>query len=79
MNGWRRTAWGAAIILAVILFAGDGLAQSRGGRGAEEWPEPGFLAPDFALPDLNGKHVKLSDFRAKLGRCEFASCFAQRA
>jgi len=64
MNGWRRTAWGV-ISLAVALFASHALARSRGGRGAEEWPEPGFLAPDFALPDLNGRHVKLSDFRAK--------------
>jgi len=26
-------------------------------------PRPGFLAPDFELPDLEGNMVKLSDFR----------------
>lgn len=64
MNGWRRTAWGM-ISLAVALFASHALAQSRGGRGAEEWPEAGFLAPDFTLPDLNGARAKLSDFRGR--------------
>lgn len=64
-GGTRRVLWGVAFALAVALCAGDGLAQARGGREAGEWPEAGFLAPDFTLPDLNGKRVKLSDFRGK--------------
>lgn len=65
MKGWRGMASGVAVILAVVLLAGDGLAQSPARRGAEEWPEPGFLGPDFTLPDLNGRQVRLSDFRGK--------------
>lgn len=30
-------------------------------------PQVGYLAPDFALPNLNGKTVRLSDFRGKKG------------
>jgi peroxiredoxin len=57
---------GIAIIFAVALFTGDGLAQGTGGRGAEEWPETGFLAPDFTLPDLSGTRVKLyREFRGR--------------
>ncbi|MBI4608583.1 MAG: TlpA family protein disulfide reductase [Candidatus Rokubacteria bacterium] len=59
----KRLTLGAAVVLAVALAAADGVAQKR--RGADEWPEPGFLAPDFTLPDLNGSQVKLSDFRGK--------------
>jgi peroxiredoxin len=33
----------------------------------EARPEVGYLAPDFALPNLNGKTVRLSDFRGKKG------------
>ena len=65
MKDRQRIGCGVAIILAVILFAGEGLAQGPGGRKAEEWPETGFLAPDFTLPDLNRRPVKLSDFRGK--------------
>jgi peroxiredoxin len=32
---------------------------------AEERPEVGYLAPDFALPDLAGRTVRLSDFRGR--------------
>lgn len=38
----------------------------RGGKAAYEVrPEVGYLAPDFTLPDLDGKTVRLSDFRGK--------------
>ena len=65
MKKWRRDLWRIAIFLAVALFAGDGFAQGTGKRGVEELTEPGFLAPDFTLPDLNGRPVKLSNFRGK--------------
>ena len=66
MKNRRRRFWlGVALALGVVLFAGDGLAQGTGGRGADERPEAGLLAPDFTLPDLTGKRVKLSDFRGK--------------
>jgi peroxiredoxin len=30
-----------------------------------KWITPGELAPDFALLDINGNTVRLSDFRGK--------------
>ena len=65
MKDRYRVSWGVAIILSVALFTGDGLAQGTGGRGIEERPDTGFLAPDFALPDLSGTRVNLSDLRGK--------------
>lgn len=65
MNDRWRVWWGVAFALAVALFAGDGVAQGTGGRGAEAWPEVGFIAPNFTLPDLNGRQLNLSEFRGK--------------
>jgi peroxiredoxin len=53
------------MVFALALSPADGLALVRGGGEAEEWPEPGFLAPDFTLPDFGGTRVKLSEFRGK--------------
>ena len=33
--------------------------------GLDDLPEPGSLAPDFALPDLAGETVRLSDFAGR--------------
>lgn len=37
----------------------------------EEPPEIGKVAPEFVLPDLNGKMVRLSDFRGKVVAIRF--------
>lgn len=65
MKARRWAWWGMALVLAVALFAGDGVAQGTGGWGAEAWPEVGYFAPNFTMPDVNGSQVKLSDFRGK--------------
>jgi peroxiredoxin len=65
MSTGRRRGWAAAAAMAVGLSAGSVFSQGTPAQRAEERPEVGFLAPDFALPDLNGKRVRLSDFRGK--------------
>lgn len=51
-----------AIVIALIVFAS--LLVARAGR-AGELPEVGKPAPDFNLPDQNGKQHALQDFRGK--------------
>ncbi len=74
-RGWRRFPWKSGV--ALLLMAGLGLwyagaarksvAPEAGQQGArrEARPEVGYLAPDFLLPDLEGRSVRLSDFRGK--------------
>ncbi len=54
----------------IILFLSPSIALSQGTdeRAAPEvQPQVGYLAPDFILPSLDGKTVRLSDFRRKNG------------
>ena len=51
-----------AIVLALVVFAS--LLVARAAR-AGELPEVGKPAPDFNLPDQNGKQHALKDFRGK--------------
>jgi peroxiredoxin len=60
-----RTGSAAATALALLLSAGIASMPVAWAQGPEERSEVGFLAPDFALPDLNGARVTLSDFRGK--------------
>jgi peroxiredoxin len=64
-------AKGGWIFVAVsLLLLGLSLVilQAGGSRAAlEVRPEVGYLAPDFALPSLDGKTVRLSDFRGTKG------------
>lgn len=53
---------------ASLLLLGFSLiiVHVRGGKAAPDVrPEVGYFAPDFTLPDLDGKMVRLSDFRGK--------------
>lgn len=54
-------------VVAAMLIAGKYLSQRQGQGGALAGGAPvkGAPAPDFHLPALDGKHVKLSDLRGK--------------
>ena len=56
------------VMTVTLLFLGTFLiiVQEKGGDAEPEvHPEVGYRAPDFALPTLEGKTVRLSDFRGK--------------
>jgi cytochrome c biogenesis protein CcmG/thiol:disulfide interchange protein DsbE len=57
------------LVLAVALVACS-RAQEGGGAG-EGSPGSTAMAPDFALPDLEGRTVRLSDFRGKAVLIDF--------
>ena len=52
-----------SLLLLVLSLV---IAQVKESKAAPEArPEVGYLAPDFALPNLDAKTVRLSDFRGK--------------
>ena len=57
----------AVIIAAMLFFAirRSRQASSAVASGAASGPMTGKLAPDFTLPTLDGKKVRLSDYRGK--------------
>jgi peroxiredoxin len=59
-------AWIVAAASLLLLGFSIVIVHVRGGKAAPGVrPEVGYLAPDFTLPDLDGKPVRLSDFRGK--------------
>ena len=54
-----------AIIVAAMLFAGIQVAHKNRKDGPAKGQLMGNLAPDFELPNLEGKNLKLSDLRGK--------------
>jgi len=52
-------------IVAAMLFAGIRLARHNRASGPVKGQLIGNLAPDFELPALDGKKLKLSDLRGK--------------
>jgi len=49
----------------VLILASVGAFLGLRFRQPPEGVEPGFTAPDFVLPDLSGREVRLSQFRGK--------------
>ena len=61
-RGWIVVVAVSVLLLGLSLI----IVQVRGGKAAPEVrPEVGYMAPDFALPSLDGNTVRLSDFRGK--------------
>jgi len=59
---WIFLVAASLLLLGVFLV----IVQVRGGKATPEVrPDVGYLAPDFALPSLDGQTVRLSDFREK--------------
>jgi thiol-disulfide isomerase/thioredoxin len=54
-----------AAIVAAMLFAGIRIARHNRANGPSKGQLMGNLAPDFDLPTLDGKSLKLSDLRGK--------------
>lgn len=61
----RKTLLSSILVSAVLLTS----AAFAAGQDQSSPPDPtikvGDNAPDFTMPDQNGKQVKLSDFRGK--------------
>ncbi len=55
----------AAVVISVMLIFGIQKARHNPGPQATSGKLQGKLAPDFELQSLDGKTVKLSDFRGK--------------
>src|ERR1700722_10209529 len=52
-------------IVAAMLFAGMRMARHNRAGGSTKGQLMGNVAPDFELPTLDGKNLKLSDLRGK--------------
>lgn len=80
MSGWlQRRSAGAVSAVAGALVLGLALAgQARAesgdkNHGASDKPAIGQAAPDFTLKDVDGKEVKLADYRGKIVVLHFQS------
>lgn len=54
-----------AIVLVLAMLGAGGFPRIVAGQGAEQRAEIGASAPEFALTDLNGTRIRLSDLLGK--------------
>ncbi len=67
MLGKREWTLLMTVILRLLVLS-PFIVQVRGSNAVSKVsPEVGYLAPDFALPNLDGKTVRLSDYQGKKG------------
>jgi peroxiredoxin len=61
---WGLVAAASLLLLSLSLV----IVQGKGSKAAPKTsPEVGHFAPDFTLPTLDGKTVRLSDYQGKKG------------
>ena len=61
----KRILLASFVMIALLLALPSPAQQSQQPAIAKTNLKVGDLAPDFTLPDQNGKPVKLSEFRGK--------------
>ena len=66
-----------AAIVATLLFAGIRVARIRRANDPAKRQLIGNLAPDFELPALDGKNLKLSDLRGKAVLLNFWATYCE--
>lgn len=74
LRDFAATHWKNALAMTGILIIGYvyGVIQ---GPSTEDYSEKPRKAADFALPDLSGKTVRLSDFKGKVVLVDFWATF----
>jgi peroxiredoxin len=61
----RKWLFFGGMAFVLLILAGAGAFLGLRFRQPPEGVEPGFTAPDFSLPDLSGREIRLSQFRGK--------------
>ena len=66
-----------AALVAAMLFIGVRMARNNRANGPGKGQLIGNLAPDFELPALDGKNLKLSDLRGKAVLLNFWATYCE--
>ena len=62
----RLQQFGAATVLCITVFTGSSCMPGQSVKAAVKDAKTRKSAPDFSLKDVNGKPVKLSDYKGKV-------------